>query len=95
MTAYRPELSEYNSRSGEPAPGEVTFPVVAAVVILVVTSATVSVGFADKTSAATPATCGEAIDVPEMVLVDVVDRYQAEVMAEPGAKISRHEPKLE
>jgi hypothetical protein len=36
-------------------------------------------------SAATPATWGDAIDVPLIVLVAVLDEYQAEVMDEPGA----------
>lgn len=88
-------MSEYRIRSGEPAPGDVTLPAVAAVVMRDITSVTLRVGFADKTSAATPATCGEAIEVPEIVLIDVVDRYQAEVMFVPGAKMSRHVPKFE
>ena len=43
-------------------------------------------------AAATPATCGDAIDVPLIVLVARVDVYQADVMLEPGAKMSRHVP---
>jgi hypothetical protein len=43
-------------------------------------------------SAATPATCGVAIDVPLIVFVDVSDDRQAEVMLEPGAKRSMHVP---
>ncbi|MGW4150360.1 reverse transcriptase-like protein, partial [Streptomyces albogriseolus] len=35
--------------------------------------------------AATAATCGVAIEVPEMVLVALSPVYQAEVMEEPGA----------
>ena len=46
-------------------------------------------------SAATPATCGAAIDVPLIVLVAVSDVDHAEVMLEPGAKMSRHVPKFE
>ena len=42
-----------------------------------------------------PATCGEAIDVPDNTAVAVVDVYQAEVMLEPGANTSTHEPKFE
>ena len=42
--------------------------------------------------AAAPATCGVAIDVPEMVLVAVSLVFQPAVMEEPGAKMSRAEP---
>ena len=45
-----------------------------------------------KANAATPATCGLAVDVPLMVLVAVLPVYQAEVMLEPGAKTSRQVP---
>jgi hypothetical protein len=38
--------------------------------------------------AATPATCGAAIDVPLMVLVEMVLVHHADVMLCPGAKIS-------
>ena len=49
-------------------------------------------GLAASTRAAAPATCGEAIDVPLIVLVAVFDEYQSEVMDEPGAKMSRQVP---
>lgn len=52
-------------------------------------------GLACLYSAATPATCGEAIDVPLSVAVAVFDVNQAERIPDPGAKISRHVPKLE
>jgi hypothetical protein len=52
-------------------------------------------GAIPKPSAATPATCGDAIDVPEMVFVAVVEVYHADRMLEPGAKTSRQDPKLE
>jgi hypothetical protein len=58
-------------------------------------SAGLSVGFALNSAAATPATCGEAIDVPEMVLMAVELFIHADVMDVPGAKMSRHEPKFE
>ena len=45
--------------------------------------------------AATPATWGEAIEVPLMVLIAVVEVCQAEVIDDPGAKMSTHDPKLE
>jgi hypothetical protein len=42
--------------------------------------------------AATPATCGAAIDVPDMTLVAVVLPIHAEVMLEPGANTSTQRP---
>ena len=48
-----------------------------------------------KIRAATPATCGDAIDVPEMVLVAEVPVCHADLMAEPGANTSTHSPKFE
>ena len=54
-----------------------------------------AVGFVSKNRAATPATCGVAIEVPEIVFVAVSLVFQDEVMLEPGAKISTHVPKLE
>lgn len=47
------------------------------------------------TSAAAPTTCGVAIDVPLIVLVAVSLVFQAEVIDEPGAKMSRQVPMLE
>ena len=40
----------------------------------------VAVGFAPRTSAAAPATCGVAIDVPLIVLVAVLLEFHADVM---------------
>ena len=45
--------------------------------------------------AATPATCGAAIDVPLIVAVAVLLVYHADVMLEPGAKMSTTLPKFE
>jgi hypothetical protein len=42
--------------------------------------------------AARPATCGEAIDVPEMVRVADEPPIHADVMLVPGAQRSTHEP---
>src|ERR1044072_1928885 len=52
-------------------------------------------GLLSKNKAATPATCGVAMEVPEIVLVAVSLVFQDEVMLDPGAKISTHVPKLE
>ncbi len=55
----------------------------------------VRVGRDALTKAATPATCGAAIDVPVCASVSVSPPMDAEVMSVPGAKMSRHFPKLE
>ena len=52
-------------------------------------------GFACLYSAAAPATCGEAIEVPLSVAVAVFELNHADKIPEPGAKISRHVPKFE
>jgi hypothetical protein len=46
-------------------------------------------------NAARPATCGDAIDVPEMVFDAVSLVFHAEVMLTPGAKTSTHGPQSE
>ena len=61
----------------------------------VLTSVGVSAGFIERTRAAKPATWGDAIEVPEMVFVAVLPEIQAEVICEPGAHMSTHEPKFE
>ena len=73
---------------------DVTMPFVVRVVDGVTADGVAAVLFA-RYSAATPATCGVAIEVPLMVLVAVLLVYQAEVIDEPGAKMSRQVPKLE
>src|ERR1044072_3006682 len=60
-----------------------------------VTVAGDAVGFVSRNNAATPVTCGVAIDVPEIVLVAVSLVLHADVMLLPGAKMSRHVPKFE
>ncbi len=85
-------MSEYSKRLGEPLPALPTTPVVAAPVIAVATAAGAAVGCACRYKAATPVTCGVAIEVPLMVLVAVLLVYQADVMLDPGANRSRQEP---
>ncbi|KOX51980.1 hypothetical protein ADL08_02870 [Streptomyces sp. NRRL F-6492] len=87
-----PPSPTYRSRFGEPVPGLVTTFGVAAAVRAAETWAGVAVGLAARWSAAAPATCGVAIDVPEMVLVAESLEFQDEVMEEPGAKMSRTVP---
>jgi len=64
-------------------------------VIAAVTVAGDAPGLVSKNRAATPATCGVAIEVPEIVFVAVSLVFQDEVMLEPGAKTSTHVPKFE
>ena len=49
----------------------------------------------DLYSAATPATCGDAMDVPLIVLVAVVDVCHADVIDEPGAYTCVQLPQFE
>jgi hypothetical protein len=59
------------------------------------TLAGVAAGFASRYSAATPVTCGVAIDVPEIVFVAVFEVFHEDVMFTPGARISTTLPKFE
>ena len=59
--------SEYTSRLKEPWPGFVTTLRVDDVASAAATSAGVRAGFCPSASAATPATCGAAIEVPESI----------------------------
>ena len=85
-------LSMKTSRLGEFVPAEVMIPVVALVAIAEANCAGVNAPFNCRVSAANPATCGLAIDVPEMVLVAVVDPIHEEVIDTPGANTSMHDP---
>jgi hypothetical protein len=48
----------------------------------------------DSINAAAPETCGHAIDVPDQVAIAVSLDATAEVMADPGAKMSTQLPTL-
>src|SRR5688572_9647821 len=87
--------SAYNSRLGDPVPMPVSLLTLALLTTPAWTVAAEAVGSVARYSAATPATCGDAIDVPLMVLVAVSFVYQAEVMLEPGANKPTQVPKLE
>ena len=80
----------YSSRFGEPEPGLVTTLVVAVEVSADVIAAGAAPGLACSVSAAAPATCGDAIEVP--LIVFVRPPVQVDVMPEPGAKMSTHDP---
>ncbi len=59
------------------------------------TSAGVASGLASRMSAAAPATCGDAIDVPLFVAEATSEVMPAERMADPGANRSLQDPKFE
>ena len=90
-----PVNSEKSSRLGEPVPALVTWFRVEPLMMAAVTVAGEAVGFVSRNNAATPVTCGVAIDVPEIVLVAVSLVFHDEVMLLPGAKMSTHVPKFE
>jgi hypothetical protein len=77
---------------GEPVPGLFTTPLVVLAMIALIAAEADDAGFADMYSAATPAVCGVAIDVPLIVFVAVVDEYHDDVMFTPGAKRSTQVP---
>jgi hypothetical protein len=63
--------------------------------IAAVTVAGEALGFVSRNNAATPVTCGVAIDVPEIMLVAVSLVFHDDVMSLPGAKMSTQVPKFE
>ncbi len=67
-------------------------PGVAEFIIEFAVSAGEAVGFACKNSAAAPVTNGDDIEVPEYVMLAVSLEKLAEVICEPGANMSTHEP---
>ncbi|CAB4947690.1 unannotated protein [freshwater metagenome] len=77
---------------GSPLNKPVTAPVVALALSAVQIAAGVAVGLSCSISAATPATCGEAIDVPLPYAAPVSDPKYADKMFEPGAKMSLQDP---
>ena len=64
-------INENSSRLGEPVPAFVTLFGVEPLMIAAVTVAGEALGFVSRNSAATPATCGDAIDVPGIVFIAV------------------------
>jgi hypothetical protein len=67
-----------------------TTPVVAFDRIWDVSDAEVAPGCCPANTATAPATCGEAIDVPDMFAYP--PRYHADLIPAPGAKMSTHDP---
>ena len=68
---------------------------VAALRMRVVNSAGVASGSLCRWSAAIPATCGDAIDVPDSERIAVDEVRHADTMLTPGANRSTHVPKFE
>ena len=58
------------------------------------TSSGVASGLSSKYNAATPATCGAAMDVPLMVLIALSFVYHVDSISTPGANIETQPPKL-
>ena len=87
--------SEYSSRLGEPVPALVTWFVVEPLTIALRVVVAEAPGLNCLYSAATPATCGEAIEVPLNVAVAVSELKYDDRIPEPGAKMSTHVPKFE
>ena len=90
-----PVKSEKSRRFGDPVPGLVTWLSVELLMMAAVTVAGDAVGFVSRNKAATPVTCGVAIEVPEIVLVAVSLVFHDDVMLLPGAKMSTQVPKFE
>ena len=87
-----PSVGEYKSRFGEPAPALPTTLEEAAFVRAAATSLGEAFGERARKSAATPAVCGDAIDVPESDAVAESPVCQEESTPTPGANTSRHAP---
>jgi hypothetical protein len=91
-----PEPESTNSKTlGEPTSADVTRFGVAEATSALRTCVGERPPLAPRRRAAAPATCGEAIDVPLIVFVAVDEVYQADLMLDPGAKMSRQLPKFE
>ena len=71
-----------------------TVPVVAIHAITWLTREALNSGRAARSCATAPATCGHAIEVPEMVEVSESLPLHAAVTLEPGANMSTQDPKL-
>ena len=87
-----PHIFVKSNLLGEPVPGLVTTLFVAMFRIVPPTTAAEAVGLFCRYRAATPATCGLAIEVPLEMAAAVSLVFHDEVTLVPGAKRSRHEP---
>jgi hypothetical protein len=89
------ELDQKSSRFGVPVGMPLNLLRLATLTISFLTVAGDALGLLCKKRAATPATCGVAIEVPLSVAVAVSLLNQDDKMLEPGANISTTLPKLE
>ena len=63
-------------------------PVVETLLIASAAIAGLAVGFDSRKSATAPATCGDAIEVPLIVLYEAFEEFQVLKIPEPGAAMS-------
>lgn len=87
--------STYNNPFGEPPPPSLTTLTVALDNTPDATADGAAAGQALRNAAAAPATWGEAIEVPDNVLMDWLPPIHALTMDDPGANRSRHGPMFE
>ena len=94
MIDYYLELDQSSRRLAVPAGMPLRRLRFAALTISFLTVAGDADGLLCRNRAATPATCGDAIEVPLSVAVAVSLAFDADKMLEPGAKISTTLPKF-
>ena len=82
----------YSTRFGEPAAKPVMASGVALLTINAAICAGVAVGSDCNSNAAAPATCGEAIEVPDSKRDALDEAIVADRMLTPGANKSTHDP---
>ena len=82
----------YRIRFGDPAANPVIASGVASFVICSAIWAGVAVGSDCNSNTAAPATCGEAIEVPESMRDALDEVIVADMMLTPGANTSTHDP---
>lgn len=91
-----PAKIAFRRRFGDAGSGaagsELILPCLAPEVMRFVISAGVACGVLVSTRATTPATCGQAMEVPLMVAEAVSLALPADLMLEPGAKMSTQVP---
>jgi hypothetical protein len=85
-------LPTYKSRLGDAVPESPIKPVVEESANAVTTVAGLALGLLERKTAAAPATCGDAIEVPDIVVEQVSHDIEADRMSDPGAKRSRRDP---
>ena len=89
------KLAEYSKRFGVPVPEFAMMPRVAALFTAVAVAEGLEAGFCSRYNATAPATCGDAIDVPDIEAIADGDEMPADVMDCPGANKSTHVPQFE